>query len=139
MGIGGYVLSILTQFQSNRLRFYQIGYVMVYGFWTKLVKLRLRCPLLCFYVFWVRYWVSMCFGPVIVFIEQILENRLITQPTTSDHINIKYIRGPHGKPYGDPTLITHKYLPKVYTLNKYRFPIFIYYKETMKILVIHIN
>ena len=34
------------------------------------------------------------------------------------------------KPYGDPTLITHRDLQKVYILNKYHFPIFIYYKET---------
>ena len=40
-----------------------------------------------------------------------------SQPTTSDHINMKYIRGPHGKPYGDPTLVTHRDLQKVYTLN----------------------
>ena len=43
------------------------------------------------------------------------------------------------KPYGDPTLITHRDLQKLYTLNKYHFSIFIYYKETMKILVTHIN
>ena len=47
-----------------------------------------------------------------------------TQPTTSDHINMKHIWGPHGKPYGDPTLITHRELKKVYTLNKYNFRIF---------------
>ena len=44
---------------------------------------------------------------------------IITDPTTSDHINIKYIWGPHGKPYGDPTLITHRDLKRVYTLNKF--------------------
>ena len=43
------------------------------------------------------------------------------------------------KPYGDPTLITHRDLEKVYTLNKYYFSLCIYYKETMKILVTHIN
>ena len=39
---------------------------------------------------------------------------LSSQPTTFDHINVKYIWGPHVnhmgtpcKPYGDPTLITH--------------------------------
>ena len=35
-----------------------------------------------------------------------------SQPTTSDHINMKYIWGPHGKPYWDPTLITHRDLQK---------------------------
>ena len=43
------------------------------------------------------------------------------------------------KPYGDPTLITHRDLQKVNTLNKYHFPIFIYYKETVKKNVTHIN
>ena len=62
-----------------------------------------------------------------------------TQPTTSDHINMKYIWGPRGKPYGDHTLITHRDLQKVYTLNKYNFFIFIYYKKTTKILNTHIN
>ena len=61
------------------------------------------------------------------------------QPTTFDHINTKYIWGPHSKPYGDPTLITYRDLQKLYTLNKYNFPIFIYYTETMKKLVTHIN
>ena len=42
------------------------------------------------------------------------------------------------KPYGDPTLITHRDLQKVRRLNKYNFPIFIYYKETIKKLVTHI-
>ena len=46
--------------------------------------------------------------------------------------------GPHGEPYGDPTLITHIDLQKVNTLNKYYISIFIYYKETMKISVTHI-
>ena len=32
---------------------------------------------------------------------------------------MKYVWGPHGKPYGDPTLITYRDLQKVYTLNKY--------------------
>ena len=40
---------------------------------------------------------------------------------------------------GDPTLITHRDLQKVYILNKYHFSTCIYYKETMKILVTHIN
>ena len=40
---------------------------------------------------------------------------------------------------GDPSLITHRDLQKVYTLNKYHFSICIYYKETMKILVTHVN
>ena len=53
---------------------------------------------------------------------------ITTQPTTSDHINIKYILGPNAKPYGDPTLITYRDLQKVYTVNKYNFPIFICYK-----------
>ena len=73
-------------------------------------------------------------------------NPLTTQPSTFDHINIKYIWGPHlnhmGTPcksYGDHTLITHTDLQKVYTLNKYRFPIFIYYKETIKKLATNIN
>ena len=35
-----------------------------------------------------------------------------SQPTTFDHINIKYIWGPHGKPYGDPILITYIDLQK---------------------------
>ena len=61
------------------------------------------------------------------------------KPTTSDHINMKYMWGPHGKQYWDPTLITYRDLQKVYTLNKYNFSIFICYKETMKILVTHIN
>ena len=43
------------------------------------------------------------------------------------------------KPYGDPTLITHRDLQKVYTLNKYHFPIFINYNETIKKLVTYIN
>ena len=64
---------------------------------------------------------------------------LPTQPTTFDHINIKYIWGPDGEPYGHPTLITYRDLPKVYTLNKYNFPIFISYKETMKKMVTNIN
>ena len=64
---------------------------------------------------------------------------MTTQPTTFDHINIKYIWGPHGKPFGDPTLIIYRDLQKVYTLNKYNFPILIYFKETMKKLVTHIN
>ena len=38
-------------------------------------------------------------------------------------------------PYGDPTLITHRDLKKVNTLNKYNFPTFTYYKETIKKLV----
>ena len=62
-----------------------------------------------------------------------------TQPTTSDNINIKYIWDPHGKPYGDPTLITYGNLQTVCTLNEYNFPIFIYYKETIKKLVTYIN
>ena len=65
---------------------------------------------------------------------------ITSQPTIySDHIKMKYIWGPHGKPCGDPTLKTHRDLQKVYILNKYNFSIFIYDKETMKILVIHIN
>ena len=47
--------------------------------------------------------------------------------------------GTPGKPYGDPTLITHRDLQKVNTLNKHHFPIFIYYKETINKLVTHIN
>ena len=43
------------------------------------------------------------------------------------------------KPHGDTTLITHRDLQKVYTSNKYYFSIFIYYKETIKKLVTHIN
>ena len=39
----------------------------------------------------------------------------------------------------NPTLITHRDLQKVYTLNKYDFSMFIYYKEIVKILVTHIN
>ena len=38
-----------------------------------------------------------------------------------------------------PTLIAHRDFEKVYTLNKYHFSIFTYYKEIMKILVTHIN
>ena len=70
---------------------------------------------------------------------------VVAQPTTSDHMNIKYIWGPHvnhmgtGKPYEDPTLIIHRDLQKVNTLNKYHFPIFIYYEETIKKLVTHLN
>ena len=41
--------------------------------------------------------------------------------------------------YGDPTLIAHRDLQKMYTLNKYQFFIFIYYTETMNIFVTHIN
>ena len=58
---------------------------------------------------------------------------------------MKYIRGPMvnrmgtGKPYGNPTLIKYRDLQKLCTLNKYDFFIFIYYKETMKILVAQIN
>ena len=62
-----------------------------------------------------------------------------TKPTTFDHINIKCIWGPHGKPFKDPTLMTYRDLQKVYILNKYNFFSFIYYKETMKIFIIHIN
>ena len=51
----------------------------------------------------------------------------------------KIYMGTPWKPYGEPTLITHRDLQKVYTLNKYHFPIFIYYKETIKKLVKHIN
>ena len=40
--------------------------------------------------------------------------------------------GTPGKPYGDTTLLTQRDLQKVYTLNKYYFPILIYYKETLK-------
>ena len=43
------------------------------------------------------------------------------------------------KQYGDPTLITHRDLQKVYTLNKYHFPIFIYYKETIKKVITNNN
>ena len=43
------------------------------------------------------------------------------------------------KPYGDSTLIAHRDLQKVYTLNKYNFPIFIYYKGTIRKVVTHIN
>ena len=52
---------------------------------------------------------------------------------------MKYLGGPHGTPYGDPTLITHRDLQKVYTLNKYNFFIFFCYKESMKILVTRSN
>ena len=52
---------------------------------------------------------------------------------------MKYIWGPECKPYGEPTLITHRELQNVYKLNKYNFPIFIYYIETIKKLVTHIN
>ena len=47
--------------------------------------------------------------------------------------------GTPSKPYGDPTLIAHRDFQKGNTLNKYHFPIFIYYKETIKKLVTHIN
>ena len=30
--------------------------------------------------------------------------KLLFKPTTSVHINMKYMWGPHGKPYVDPTL-----------------------------------
>ena len=40
---------------------------------------------------------------------------------------------------GIHTLITHKDLQKVFTLNKYHFTIFIYHKETIKRMVTHIN
>ena len=63
-----------------------------------------------------------------------------TSPT--NHIwsyKYKIYMGIPCKPYGDTTLITHRDLQKVYTLNKYCFPIFIYYKETLKKLVTHIN
>ena len=63
-----------------------------------------------------------------------------SQPTTFDHINIKYIWGPHVHCtlYGEPTLMTYRDLQKVYTSNKYHFPIFIYYKETIKKFVNYI-
>ena len=64
---------------------------------------------------------------------------LDSQPTTYDHINIKYISGPRGKPYGDHTLKTYRDLKKFHKLNKYNFSIFICYLEAMKILVTHIN
>ena len=67
------------------------------------------------------------------------ESFITSQPTTFEHINLKYIWSPHGKPYGNPALITYTDLQKVNTLNKYHFPIFIYYKETMKNFVTHIN
>ena len=60
---------------------------------------------------------------------------MFPQPTIFDHIYIKYIWGPHGKQYGDPTLITYRELQKVNTLNKYNCPIFIYYKEILKKLI----
>ena len=41
-----------------------------------------------------------------------------SQPTTFDHIDIKFIWGPHVD-------------NKVYTLNKYHFQMLIYYKETI--------
>ena len=47
----------------------------------------------------------------------------------------KIYMGSPCKPYGDPSLRTHIDLQTVYTLNRYNFPIFIYYKETMKTLV----
>ena len=65
---------------------------------------------------------------------------IVTQQNTFDHININiYLHGPCGKPYEDPTLITYRDLQKVYTLNQYYFPIFIYYKETVNKLVTPIN
>ena len=64
---------------------------------------------------------------------------IIPQQTTIYHINIKQISGTNGKPYGDSMLITQKDLQKVYTLNNCHFPILIHYKETIKILVNHIN
>ena len=36
-----------------------------------------------------------------------LNGMTTSQPTTCYRINIKYVWGPHGKPYGDPTLITY--------------------------------
>ena len=68
-----------------------------------------------------------------------LQEKLSKPTTYFDHINIKYIWGPHDKPYGNPTLITYRDLQKVYTVNKYNFPIFIYYKETMGKFVTHIS
>ena len=62
-------------------------------------------------------------------------NLQLFQPTTFHHTNIKHIWGPHGKPYMDPTLITYWDLQKLNTLNKYNFPMFIYYKETVKKLL----
>ena len=64
---------------------------------------------------------------------------ITSQPTTFDHINIKYIWGPHGTRYGDPTSIMYNDLQEVYSLNIYNFSILIYYKETIKILVTHAN
>ena len=56
-----------------------------------------------------------------------------TQPTTSDHINMKYIWSHHGKPYGGDTLITYGDMQKVYTLNKYNFQyLFIIKKPSIK-------
>ena len=54
------------------------------------------------------------------------------QPTTFDHINIKYIWGPIVNHMGTTC-------KQVYTLNKYHFLIFIYYKETIRKVVTHIN
>ena len=79
--------------------------------------------------------VGTCANSYIVFVSLLM----CPQPATLDHKNIKHIWGPHGKPYGDPMLITYRDLLKVYTLNKYYFLIFIYYRQTMKKLVTHIN
>ena len=40
----------------------------------------------------------------------------MTQPTIFDHINIKHKFASHGKPYGNPMLLTDKDLQKVYTV-----------------------
>ena len=67
--------------------------------------------------------------------------RLENSNIPTNHIwsfKYKIYMGTPYKPYGDPTLITHRDLQKVYTLYNYHFPIFIYYKETIKKLVTHI-
>ena len=59
----------------------------------------------------------------------------VSQLTTCDQINIKYIWGPRVNHMGPLVNNTLRFAKKVYSLNRYHFPIFIYYKETMKILV----
>ena len=80
--------------------------------------------------------VSSC---IPVFLQSV---RVTSYCNPSSHIwlyTYKIYMGTPCKLYGDLTFITQRHLQKVDTLNKYHFPIFIYYKETIKKLATHIN
>ena len=46
-------------------------------------------------------------------IDRVMIKEKGSQPTTCDHINKKYIWGPHVTPYEDPTLITNRFAKSV--------------------------